>query len=73
MDEIISEEEANRIYRMIKEDAYPPTNPVVLSKAQLHFALKGQPKKAACIAQWVVDTQGGHIDYDTWKKLCETE
>jgi len=66
----INEKEAEKIYRMVREDTYPPTNPVMLSAAQLFFAKKGEPKKSACIAQWLVQVEGGDIPYETWEKLC---
>lgn len=63
--------EALEIYDSVRKDEYPPTNPYVLSKAQTIFAKEGKPKMAACIAQWVVQLEGGTINHDTWKKLCD--
>jgi hypothetical protein len=63
--------EAYEIYDKVRKDTHPPTNRIVLSKAQLIFAEEGQPKMAACIAQWVVQLEGGKIDLDTYKKLCD--
>jgi hypothetical protein len=63
--------EAYEIYDKVRKDEFPPTNPIVLSKAQLIFAEEGQPKMAACIAQWLVQIEGGNIDLDTYKNLCE--
>jgi len=66
----MNEEEANDILNAIQGEMFPPTNLNVLSKAQGLFAERGDAKPAACIAQWVVQVEGGKIDSDTFKKLC---
>jgi len=67
----MNEKEAQDILDKVRYDTYPPTNIVVLSDAQLLFAKKGKTKPAACVAQWVFQLEGGKIDYDDWRKICE--
>ncbi|RLF34496.1 MAG: hypothetical protein DRM98_00095 [Thermoplasmata archaeon] len=71
MDIDISKKEAYEIYNAVRESISPPTNPLLLSKAQVFFAKEGKPKMAACIAQWLVQVEGGDVGYETWRKLCE--
>jgi hypothetical protein len=63
------------ILRSIKEDEYPIFGTVgdtgLLSMIQLDFAKKAQNRDAACVAQWVVQVNGGKIDEDTFRKLCK--
>jgi len=65
--------EAENILERVKNDRYPPTNPIVLSEAQYTLAKAGKPKPAACIAQWIWSNEGGNIDFDDWKRICEIE
>jgi len=69
----MSLEEALKIYDAVRKFEHPPTNPIVLSRAQLKLAREGMPKKAACIALRVIEVEGGHVPFDEWKKLCEID
>jgi len=69
----MTEEEAWKIYEAVRKEAYPPTNVILLSRAQYTLAKLGKIKPASCIAQWIVQLEGGHISYEDWKKLCEIE
>lgn len=65
--------EAEKIYQLVRNDEYPPTNRILLSNAQLSLAKAGKTKPVACIAQWVFQLEGGIVSMDDWHKVCEIE
>lgn len=58
------------VLKQVRENEYPIADVALLSEVQLEFANNRLNREAACIAQWIVQTQGGRIDTFTFGKLC---
>ena len=58
------------VLKQVREEEYPIADISLLSEVQLEFANNRLNREAACIAQWIVQTQGGRIDTYTFGKLC---
>ena len=58
------------VLKQVREEEYPIADVALLSEVQLEFANNRLNREAACIAQWIVQTQGGRIDTYTFGKLC---
>ena len=58
------------VLQQVREKEYPIDDVALLSEVQAEFANERKNREAACIAQWVVQTEGGRIDTYTFSKLC---